>query len=420
MPPAIRHHRVGRGRARLWFAYAGLVVAVAALALAVWIMVPAPSARLLPLAVAAPELSPWLLGASLLAIALAAPALRRTPVSRAALTLGILGASLSAIPLASLPGTDRRMAAELRRGFGTPYLRTASEPSGAPTRTRPFVLADAFRGIDDRGAAQVRHTSGLRVAAADGTPLALELFRPPRPGRNSTLIVIHGGAWQVGAPLDDERFDRHMAAGGYTVIGIDYRMAPRHRFPAQLDDVRLALAYIASHAAEMDADTARVALLGRSAGAHLALLAAYAPGGPPGLPTARAVVGYYGPVDLAAGYADPPRPDPLDVRAILRAFIGGTPAQYAEAYRAASPATHVRAGLPPTLLIQGARDHVVIPRFARQLRDSLRAAGVPVALLEIPWAEHAFDQVFHGPGSQLALYHTERFLDAQLRREPTR
>ena len=81
-----------------------------------------------------------------------------------------------------------------------------------------------------------------------------------------------------------------------------------------------------------------------------------------------------------------------------------------ERYREASPVTYVTRALPPTLLIHGGRDHIVEPRFSRQLRDRLQATGTPVVHVEIPWAEHAFDAVPHGPSGQLARWTIERFV----------
>ena len=219
-------------------------------------------------------------------------------------------------------------------------------------------------------------------------------------------VQIYGGAWQRGKPGDNRDFARWLAARGYVVFGIDYRHAPAFHWPAQIDDVRLCLAWIREHAAEFDADTSRVAFIGRSAGAHLALIAAYSHGPLP----ARAVVSFYGPVDLTESYANPPHPDPIRTRPVEEALIGGTPAEKSEAFREASPITYVTRGLPPTLLIIGDRDHIVEPLYVARLRDRLAATGTTVALLDIPWADHAFDEVFNGPSSQLALYHTERFL----------
>jgi acetyl esterase/lipase len=130
----------------------------------------------------------------------------------------------------------------------------------------------------------------------------------------------------------------------------------------------------------------------------------------------RAVVSYYGPLDLTDGYRNPPRPDPLDVRSIEAAFLGGTPDQMPDRYREASPITYVSRRLPPSLLIYGGRDHVVLPRFGTMLNDRLRAAGATSVLLTIPWAEHAFDAIPNGPSGQLSLYYTEQFLEWALTR----
>jgi acetyl esterase/lipase len=112
-------------------------------------------------------------------------------------------------------------------------------------------------------------------------------------------------------------------------------------------------------------------------------------------------------------FKNPPSPDPLRIRSVEEALLGGTLDQMPDRYADASTITHVRAGttpLPPTLLIYGGRDHIVEPKYGALLVNALRARGTSVAYLEIPWADHAFDEVFNGPSSQLALYHTERFL----------
>jgi acetyl esterase/lipase len=120
--------------------------------------------------------------------------------------------------------------------------------------------------------------------------------------------------------------------------------------------------------------------------------------------------------DLVEGWRVPPRPDPLEVRAVLETYLGGTPDQMPELYRAASPLTHVAATAPPTLLLYGGRDHVVEARFGRVLHDRLRAAGATSILLELPWSEHAFDEVPGGLGRQLSYSYVERFLARILRR----
>ena len=109
-------------------------------------------------------------------------------------------------------------------------------------------------------------------------------------------------------------------------------------------------------------------------------------------------------------WREPPRPDPLGVRNVLEAYLGGTPADVPDAYHAASPIHHVSRSAPPTLLIYGARDHIVEARFGRALHERLRAAGATSVLLELPWSEHAFDLVPFGMGRRISLHYTERFL----------
>jgi acetyl esterase/lipase len=197
-----------------------------------------------------------------------------------------------------------------------------------------------------------------------------------------------------------------MTAQGYTVVAIDYRHAPRYRFPAQLQDVQAALQFILQQAANYEIDPTRIAVMGWSAGAHLASLAAYQPNTTP----FRAVINYYGPTNLLQGYNEPPSPDPINTKAVLTAFLGGSPQQVATQYNLASPVNYVKSNLPPTLLIYGDRDHLVKPIFGQQLYQRLRATGNTAILIKIPWAEHSFDSVFAGMSNQIALYYTERFL----------
>jgi acetyl esterase/lipase len=196
-----------------------------------------------------------------------------------------------------------------------------------------------------------------------------------------------------------------MAARGWTVFAVEYRLAPVYRFPAQIEDVRAALRFVEREGARLEADPRRIVLLGRSAGGHLAMLAAYGRT----TPGVVGVISYYGPSDLIGGYREPPLPDPIDVRRTLERFLGTSPAAAEALYRSASPASYARRALPPTLLVHGGRDNVVEAKFARRLDRELRAAGNRSVLVEIPWSGHAFDLIFRGPGNQLALYFTERF-----------
>ena len=385
-----------------WLAFA---LAGASAFLAMWIVVPAPTRLLLPLAVGAPEVSAWILAGSVFALLLALPTVRQRWVSRAATVLALVSGGLSASPLLRFAAVADDANQQLALALGGDYLERIPSSVRDHFRPQPLLVRDLFRGLSSAPVV-TRVTSGVRFAATGTQPLVLNVYQPDNDTLHPVLVQIYGGAWQRGSPDDNGEFAAYFAAQGYVVFAIDYRHAPQFVFPTQIDDVRTALAWIGEHSAEYHADTSRLALIGRSAGAHLAMLAAYAPDAP----RVRAVIDFYGPVDLVEGYRKPPVPDPLAVRPIEEAFIGGTPAQMEARYRAASPISLVTRKLPPTLLLYGGRDHIVEPRFGTLLAGRLRAEGGTVVHVEIPWAEHAFDAVPQGPSSQLSRYVIERFL----------
>jgi len=366
----------------------GLLAAALFLAfLAMWVVTPAPVYALLPFGVAVPELSP-LLSALALAVAAGAWLGRSRRPARIAAVISLGAAVLLALPVAQLPAAVRRFDASMAAaGFGAARLNSVNPTSATA-----------------RGSSSVRR--GVLVGDAGGAPLTADIYARDGVHDAPLLVQIYGGAWQRGRPGDDEVFARYFAARGYVVAAIDYRHAPASRWPAQIDDVRTALAWLGVHGPEFGADPTRLALVGRSAGAQLALVAAYQAGAP----AVAGVVSFYGPVFLADGWREPPRPDPLDTRSILETYLGGTPDQVPDRYAAASPVTYLSPQSPPTLLVYGRRDHIVEVRFARRLEARLREIGVPAVLIEIPWAEHAFDLLPHGLSARVAFTYTERFL----------
>jgi acetyl esterase/lipase len=384
-----------------------IVLTLIGLLLTIWSVIPAPNMTLLPLSVGAPEFSIWLLGFS--AIGLASYAVfHHAPLPQNLHWLGIglsvISIALSASPLLQLSSTIDRANTAMTKAFGDNYL--ADIPSAVQTtfRSQPFSIADALQGI--KLSKQIRIQRHLQFANPAGVPLTLNLYQPATPGKYPAVIQIYGGAWRTGNPDSNEEFSRYLAARGYVVVAIDYRHAPQHRFPAQLIDIRTALAYVQQQSTNWEIDPEKLALIGRSSGGHLATLAAYQTEALP----IKAVVSYYAPVDLTAGYADPPQPDPIDSRQVLRDLLGGTPADFPELYQQASPYEFANGSLPPSLLIYGGQDHLVEARFGKKLAKKLQTAKNTVVYLEIPWANHAFDAILNGPSNQLALYYTERFL----------
>jgi acetyl esterase/lipase len=375
--------------------------------LEMWTIVPAPNLYTLVLAAAIPERTPWAIGWCLLAGIIAQFAARGWPrtagVACAALALGF-----ALVPWCLLPATVSAGEREMRAGFGDAYAAAFARSPYAWMFARPYSVRIALAGYPRPSGLRVR--LNLLVPTRDGRRLGLDLYAPPAPGPHPTVIVVYGGAWIFGSRAASAELARSLAGLGYTAIAIDYRHAPAYQFPTQIDDVRDALTAIARNAGDWNVDPRRVAMLGRSSGAELALIAAY----DPGPLTMRAAIAFYAPTDLVQGYRLPPRPDPARVDRILRLYLGGTPDERMNNYVAASPIAHVRPELPPTLLFAGGRDELVQPGFAREMRDALRQVGNQAAVLRIPWSNHGFDEIPTGTGGQLARYYLVRFLAATL------
>ena len=383
-----------------------VIWAVAAISffLSWWVILPGPNLFFLRLAVAVPEISPLLGLVSAIALFFTLVKLTRRGVSRYRkpnkVSIGLL---LTTLLLCSLPLLQQPTAvAKANRSMFATFGTTAVEPN---KQIATFSWSTLLRGFPKQAIRQQR----IPYETPAGVPLTLNLYQPLQPGQYPAVVTIYGGSWMRGTPNESDAVGHFLASRGYVVAALDYRHAPEYRFPAQVEDVAAGLTFVRSQAEAFEIERDRIALFGWSAGAHLAMLTGFQADEP-----LKSIVNYYGPVDLFNGYYDIPQPDPIDVRQVLRAFIGGTPEDFPDAYKAASPITYVNAAdpdsLPPMLLIYGGRDRVVESRFGLKLYEALTAKENAAVWVKIPWAEHAFDKVFNGVSNQMALHFIERFL----------
>ncbi len=396
-----RYTKAGRAaRRRPWIA---LGLSIVTLFMASWIVVPGPNRTMVPLSVGAPEISVWLILMAIVAIIGGVRTWSTGIVARIVIFASVTALLLSLWPMVRFPAVASRANNALTTTLGVDYLDSVPLQRQLRLRASPLIFADLFRGLPRDS---VKETDNILFATVAKIPLHAIVYQPLAAGKYPIIVQIYGGAWQRGAPDDFTEFGRYFAARGYVVFAIDYRHAPQFHFPAPIADVRTALTWIRHNAGKYSADTSRIALLGRSAGAHLALMAAYDSTFPP----VKAVVGFYSPVDLVDAYRHPPSPDVLHLRDVEEKFIGRPLEEAMDAYQAASPINLVNHPLPPTLLFNGSRDNIVEARYGRQLDEKLRANGTKSVYVEIPWADHAFDEVSNGLSGQLSRYVTERFL----------
>jgi acetyl esterase/lipase len=225
----------------------------------------------------------------------------------------------------------------------------------------------------------------------------------PRP----CVIVVHGGSWAGGDSKQLPELNSYLARKGYNVTAINYRLAPRWQTPAPVEDIKSAIAYLKAHAAELNLDTAKLVLLGRSAGSQIALLAAYTIHEP----ALKGVIDFYGPSDMVWGYSIPSNPLIMDSRKVMSEYVGGTYKQVPQKYFNCSPVEFVTPKSLPTLMIHGMNDVLVSPEHCRHLIKKLKSAGVKYYWLQLPWATHGFDYNLNGPGGQLSTYAVETFLN---------
>jgi len=228
-----------------------------------------------------------------------------------------------------------------------------------------------------------RLQSDVEYARPGGERLALDVCVPNGRGPFAAVLLVHGGGWSSGDRTQAARGLRGpLVAAGLAWIALDYRLAPRHRHPAAVEDVRAAVVWTKTHAPALGLDPGRLALVGESAGGHVVVSAAVSAG-----EDARvaAVVPFFAPVDLEA---DTERRGGLS--SSLRALFGREAVDDATrlVLREASPLRQVRPGLPPFLLVHGTADMSVPYEQSLRLREALRSADVPCAFVTVPDGTH--------------------------------
>lgn len=363
--------------------------------------VPAPTHLLWTASVAATEWGYWLAFLALLPLI---PTRTQLRIGKVGALFSVCAIILFVLPVARATQMNRELPGAFEARFGRDRRDRANYASD--TRQEPLVFSELLKPAQPPAVRFEERVFGT----FDGENLTLDIYRPGYVhGPIPALIVVHGGTWQDGNNSEFVALNAYLAARDYIVAAINYRLAPRWRFPAARDDVLSAMAYLKVHAEDLGVDATRVALLGRSAGGQLALLAAYTAGDP----SVRGVISLYGPSDLKFEYENPAPRGLRDTRGMLEAYLGGAPGTTGEdTYFAASPINFVTNTSPPTLLIHGLRDAIVSPAESARLEARLEHARVKHLFVRLPWATHGCDKSFGGPCGQIATYAIERFLDA--------
>jgi acetyl esterase/lipase len=224
--------------------------------------------------------------------------------------------------------------------------------------------------------------------------LRLDIIRPATQGEAPLPLVVwvHGGAWLAGSKQGGPAGS--LAAQGYVVASVEYRLSGEAIFPAQIEDCKCAIRYLRAHAKKYGIDPDRIGVWGSSAGGHLVALLGTSGGvkeleGKGGWQDqssrVQAVCDWFGPTDF-----NEMRGSHSDINSPECKLVGGSLTEKADLVRAANPITYVTPDDPPFLIMHGEDDRTVPINQSELLNDALKKAGVEVTFVRVKNAGHGF------------------------------
>ena len=258
----------------------------------------------------------------------------------------------------------------------------------------------------------------IEYAKVGELSLKLDLHRPQT--ENPALIVyVHGGGWRAGSKQDvpiGKLLDK-----GFAIASVDYRLSPQAAFPAQVHDIKAAIRFLRANAGVFHINTSKIAIIGSSAGGHLAALVGVTNGnkelkGKVGehldqSSDVQVIVSYYGASNLETILSQS-TPKGLEYRIpALKLLLGDTPDKKPELAKLASPVAHLDRKDPPLLLIHGDADPQMPPQQSQELAKAYEALGLPVTLIVMPGSKHGGKEFYDDERTAVVA----KFLDKVLR-----
>lgn len=238
---------------------------------------------------------------------------------------------------------------------------------------------------------RVEIRSALTLDTGPSKELKADLYLPPECGaeRRPAVVLVFGGGWREGDRSQQRFYGLALAQAGFVCLATDYRPSTLAHWPAQLEDVRTAIAWLRGQADKFQIDPGRIAVSGNSSGGHLALMVAAAQSESPKDGETETNASSVGAV---CAFYPPTRLEGLDAESnddTVRSLLGFGASR--EAYRRASPLAYAVNRWPPVLLLAGAEDARVPVRHTLDFHQALVAAGNTVELHVFAGLGHAFD-----------------------------
>jgi acetyl esterase/lipase len=359
------------------------------------------------------ELAPQLLALTALDTA---QAVLRGKATKSGLLLAAGSAAAFGYLIRRASGSGVLAEASLTESLGPDYLdQIPDKPVDADLKTPIRDLARPFTMMKP-GVEVIRDISYRE----GGSRARLDIYRPEGVDLSNApvLIQVHGGGWTIGDKSQQGLLlMNRMAARGWICVAMNYRLAPKNPFPAQIIDVKKAIAWVRANIATFGGDPSYLVITGGSAGGHLAALAAltpdikeYQPGFEEADTRVSACVPFYGVYDMAGLSGDKAAIEMRDYFLGPRIFKLRA-REHPEAFELASPIVHVDEHAPDFFVLHGEYDGLVSVRQARAFVEKLRAVSSGVTTyLELPGTQHAFE-VFSSIRSQQVIRAVERWLE---------
>ena len=259
------------------------------------------------------------------------------------------------------------------------------------TTALAYPLGALAASPETPAAAPLKVDKDVVVGKGGNADLHVDIYHPPAGAeKHMALVHLHGGGFARGSKDTLGPQVTPIATRGYLSIAAEYRLTGVAKWPAQNEDVKTVIRWTRDNASRLGVDPKRIAVVGYSAGGHLALFAAGDPEN-----QLAACVAFYPVAEITK--------DGTWTAALMPA--GADEA----AIRAASPVTYIKSGFAPTIVYHGLADVTVPPDSSLHVLQLFRAAGVPSELHTFAGVPHAFDQ--HPEFAATCSVLTDFFLD---------
>ena len=247
----------------------------------------------------------------------------------------------------------------------------------------------------------------IEIKTTDGQTLhAISFCETENRTKKNAVLVLHGGSFSAGSAIHGVSLAEALAERGWFTMSIEYRLAPKAHYPAQVEDVKLWIDYLKKNASRLSIDTTSIFLAGESAGGTIALNAAYTLKDS----AISAVANLYG-ITSTELQNEELLESSIDIQQILNDYRG------TNTLKSISPIDQSKVHAIPTISIHGKCDKIVHWKHAQELTNALIAHKIDNELVLLSWSPHIFNHPASGPSGQITTEYIDRFFRQQLNKK---